>query len=123
MLRVAVLAAVVVAMASRIATASPGSAGMRSTPEGSATSVEDMPAVQYGALTQDACEAELNTRGISFQREEAKGVLAPVRLTGPLHGVDFHTNLREDRRADTHRIVAREVHVFRDPAQRPAAAA
>jgi hypothetical protein len=82
-LRVFVLAAAVVATASRVAAA------------------DDMPAVQYAALSQDACEAELKTRGIAFQREVAKGVLAPVRLTGPLHGVDFHTNLREDRRATT----------------------
>lgn len=62
---------------------------------------EDMPRVRYAALSQEACEAELTTRGIAFEREEAKGVLAPVRLTGPLHGVEFRTNLRADRRETT----------------------
>src|SRR5574338_868027 len=59
------------------------------------------PALRYGALTQEECEAELNAREIAFTRETAAGVLAPVRLTAPLHGVTFRTNLREDRRATT----------------------
>ncbi len=61
----------------------------------------EVPAVRYAAMTQDVCEAELTSRGIGFERETAKGVLAPVRLTGPLRGVEFRTNLREDRRAVT----------------------
>jgi hypothetical protein len=61
----------------------------------------DVPAVRYSALTQEACEAELAARGIGFERAVAKGVLAPVRLSGPLGGVEFRTNLREDRRATT----------------------
>lgn len=62
---------------------------------------DDVPAVRYAALTQDACEDELTARKISFQRETAKGVLAPVRLLGPLRGVEYRTNLREDRREST----------------------
>jgi len=62
---------------------------------------DELPAVRYAALSQDACEAELTTRNISFARETAKGVLAPVRLTGPLGGVEFRTNQRADRRATT----------------------
>lgn len=61
----------------------------------------DAPALRYGALTQAECEAELNAREIAFTRETAAGVLAPVRLSAPLHGVTFRTNLREDRRATT----------------------
>lgn len=61
----------------------------------------DVPAVRYAAMTQDACEAELTARGIGFARETAKGVLAAVRLTAPLRGVEFRTNLREDRRTTT----------------------
>ena len=46
------------------------------------------------------CEAELTRRHASFARvEEARGVLAPVRLTGPLAGVSFHANLGEKDRA------------------------
>lgn len=62
---------------------------------------DDIPAVRYAAMTQDVCEAELTSRGIPFTRESAKGVLAPVRLGGPLHGVTFRTNLREAARATT----------------------
>jgi hypothetical protein len=55
---------------------------------------------RYAAMTQDECEAELTARQIAFVRETAKGVLAPVRLKGPLHGVDFRSNdNNEDRRA------------------------
>lgn len=59
------------------------------------------PAYRYARMTQDECEAELTARKIAFQRETAKGVLAPVRLTGPLHGVTFKTNLNEAQRATT----------------------
>ena len=52
-----------------------------------------MPAVRYAALSASDCEAELKTRGIAFQTETAPGVVAPVRLRGPLHGVAFKTDL------------------------------
>jgi hypothetical protein len=61
----------------------------------------DTPAVRYAALTPEACFAELGKREIPFERETARGVLAPVRLTGPLHGVTFRTDLKEDQRATT----------------------
>lgn len=52
------------------------------------------PASAYAALDRDACEAALTTRGIAFDRvSEARGVLAPVRLAGPLSGVTFRSNL------------------------------
>jgi len=61
----------------------------------------ETPAYRYGQLAQDACEAELAARGIEFQREEARGVLAPVRLLAPLHGITFRTQLRPEARATT----------------------
>jgi hypothetical protein len=57
------------------------------------------PAYRYAALSQVDCEAELKQRGIGFVREPARGVLAPVRLTGPLHGVLFRTDLADAARA------------------------
>lgn len=62
---------------------------------------ETTPAHRYGMMSRDDCEAELTARSIPFQREEARGVYAPVRLTGPLHGVTFRTNLEEEQRATT----------------------
>jgi hypothetical protein len=52
-----------------------------------------MPAVRYGALSPGDCQAELETRGIAFETATARGVVAPVRLKGPLHGVAFKTDL------------------------------
>ncbi|HEX4452967.1 MAG TPA: extensin family protein [Kofleriaceae bacterium] len=60
-----------------------------------------MPAVRYGAMSADDCIAELGTRQIPFTRETAKGVLVPVRLAGPLHGVTFKTDLSDAQRATT----------------------
>jgi len=57
------------------------------------------PAYRYAALSQVDCEAELKKRGIGFQRETARGVLAPVRLTGPIQGVLFRTDLGDQARA------------------------
>lgn len=62
---------------------------------------DEQPRVRYAAMTQDACEAELIARKIEFTRETAKGVLAPVRVSSKLHGVEYRTNLREDRRETT----------------------
>lgn len=66
------------------------------TTETTAAPKPEPPRFRYAAMTRDECEAELTTRGISFVRETAKGVLAPVRLTGPLHGVTFRTNGKHD---------------------------
>jgi hypothetical protein len=58
------------------------------------------PAVRYASLDRARCEAELTRRGISFSRvSEARGVLAPVRLTGPLRGVTFRSGLPAAQRA------------------------
>jgi hypothetical protein len=52
------------------------------------------PAYRYGRLDRASCEAELARRGVPFTRvAQAHGVLAPVRLAGPLHGVTFRTEL------------------------------
>lgn len=61
---------------------------------------ETAPAFLYGEMDRAACEAELGRRGVPFTPvDEARGVLAPVRLTGPLHGVTFRTALPESQRA------------------------
>ena len=51
-------------------------------------------ASKYARLGREACETELGSRKISYERVgEAKGVIAPLRLTGPLEGVTFRSNL------------------------------
>jgi hypothetical protein len=52
-------------------------------------------------MTADACYAALDDRKISYVKETARGVYAPVRLTGPLHGVTFHSDVAEKDRATT----------------------
>lgn len=60
----------------------------------------DAPAQRYGRMDRAACEEELARRDIPFTPvDEARGVLAPVRLTGPLHGVTFRTGLPAAERA------------------------
>jgi hypothetical protein len=45
----------------------------------------------YGALDDASCYALLKKRGIAFTKvEAARGVETPIRLTGKMHGVDFH---------------------------------
>ena len=56
-------------------------------------------AYRYGRMTAEECEAELVTRAIPFTAEPSRGVLAGVRLTGPLHGVTFRTRQSDERRA------------------------
>jgi hypothetical protein len=60
------------------------------------------PAVQYGRLERASCEAELGVRGIAFSRvDEARGVVDPVRLAGPLHGVTYHLGLPAAQRVSS----------------------
>ncbi len=59
------------------------------------------PAQQYAGMTRDQCEAELTARKIDFDREDAPGVLAPVRLKGALRGVVYRTNLTAEQRETT----------------------
>lgn len=57
------------------------------------------PASRYAALDQAQCEGELKKRSISFKRvDTARGVVAPVRLEGPLSGVTFRSNLSASQR-------------------------
>ena len=58
------------------------------------------PAIQYGGLDKGTCERELVRRHVPFVSVgETRGVLAPVRLTGPLHGVSYHSALPASQRA------------------------
>jgi hypothetical protein len=58
------------------------------------------PVSDYARLDRDACEAELGKRQIAFTRaEDTPGVRAPVRVTGPLHGVGVHSPLPPAQRA------------------------
>lgn len=64
--------------------------------------VSHAPAVRYAQMSRAQCEAELGKRGVAFHRvESARGVLAPVRLAGPLRGVSYRTELPEKQRATT----------------------
>jgi hypothetical protein len=52
------------------------------------------PSAKYGALTKDACLKELRRRAIPFvEVSGARGVLAPVRLSGPVGGIVYRTEL------------------------------
>ncbi len=64
------------------------------------------PAAKYGALSKAKCLAELKGRKIAFSEvKAAPGVLAPVRLKGPLSGVVFRTELPEaERRTSPHEV-------------------
>lgn len=59
---------------------------------------DDTPAVRYAQLSQDDCEAELDNRQIEYEREDSVAVLAPVRVTGALHGVVFRTDGAAEKR-------------------------
>lgn len=65
------------------------------------------PALRYAALDRDRCEAELTSRGASFDRVDgARGVVAPVRLRGPLSGVTYRSMLPvAQRRTSVYEIV------------------
>lgn len=57
-------------------------------------------ASRYAGLDRQSCEAELDRRHVSYSRVgEARGVIAPLRLTGPLSGVTFRSQLPAKMRA------------------------
>jgi hypothetical protein len=57
------------------------------------------PAVRYASLDPSSCAAALLARGVPFAPvDTARGVLAPIRLTGPVHGVFFHSGLSASQR-------------------------
>jgi hypothetical protein len=58
------------------------------------------PSMKYGALSKTACLTELRRREVPFVRvDDARGVLAPVRLKGPVGGVTFRTEAPAAERA------------------------
>jgi hypothetical protein len=66
------------------------------------TATGDTPAVRYAALDPSACETALAQRGVPFAPvDKARGVLAPVRLTGSLHGVSFHSAIPSSQRPES----------------------
>jgi hypothetical protein len=59
----------------------------------------DAPTIRYARLNRRACEAELRRRKIRFEPAVATpGVVAPVWLRGPLHGVAIHSGLPPKKR-------------------------
>jgi len=64
--------------------------------------VESAPAFRYANMTNEEALAELDRRGVPHARLEAvPGVRAPIRFTGPLHGVDIHSSLPPEERASS----------------------
>jgi len=56
---------------------------------------------KYGQMTQAECEAEAKTRNLPVTSEPTHGVMAGVRLTGPIKGVTFRTRLSDEQREST----------------------
>lgn len=68
-------------------------------PELAAIAPADAPAMRYGALDKTACENELGRRNVPFERvDSARGVVAPLRLTGAVSGVTYRSMLPEKQR-------------------------
>lgn len=60
---------------------------------------EASPAYRYANMTEDEAFEALDERAILYQRvASAPGVRAPIRLTGRLHGVSFHSSLPPEER-------------------------
>ncbi|NUP07341.1 MAG: hypothetical protein HOW73_14920 [Polyangiaceae bacterium] len=60
------------------------------------------PAYRYANMTNEQAFAELDRRGISYERVGPHGtVRAPIRLTGKLHDVDIHGALPAEQRKDS----------------------
>ena len=63
---------------------------------------EATPAYRYANMSDDEAVAELDRRGILYTREmPVPGVRTPIRLTGRLHGVHFHSSLSPDERVQS----------------------
>ncbi len=68
--------------------------------------IEATPAYRYAQLSRTACESELKRRGVRFRRESARGVLAPLRLLGPLNGIHIRGEGTDEERAKSpHEII------------------
>ncbi len=62
----------------------------------------ETPATTYARMDRAACLEELERRGAAFSEvPEARGVLAPIRLLAPMHGVTFRTALPAAQRASS----------------------
>jgi hypothetical protein len=60
---------------------------------------EATPAYRYANMTDAEALAEVDRRGILYQRlDDVPGVRAPIRLTGRLHGVYVHSSLPPEQR-------------------------
>ncbi|MBK6513157.1 MAG: extensin family protein [Polyangiaceae bacterium] len=60
------------------------------------------PAYRYANMSNEQALAELDRRGVSYVKVGPHGtVRSPIRLTGPLHGVDVHGALPPDQRKDS----------------------
>jgi hypothetical protein len=55
--------------------------------------VEETPAFRYAAMSSEACLREIATRGLAVSSVEGthRGLVTPVRITGPLGKVTFRT--------------------------------
>lgn len=68
--------------------------------------IESAPAYRYAQMSRPVCEAELKKRGVHFRRERALGVLAPLRLVGPINGIHFRgEGTPEQRAVSPHEII------------------
>jgi hypothetical protein len=68
--------------------------------------VDPFPGRSYGKLDAGACYRALDERSVSYAKvARARGVDAPVRLTGLLHGVDFHSEPDVHRERMAHEIL------------------
>jgi hypothetical protein len=80
----------------------PGAASGTTSGTGGGGPPGSTPAERYAKLERFECQAELTRRKVPFRVvAEARGVLAPVRLTGPVNGVSFHGNGAEATRAQS----------------------
>jgi len=67
-----------------------------------ADSLASSPAYRYANLSNEEAFAELDRRGVPYWKEApVAGVRAPIRLSGPLHGVQIHSSLPAEQWATT----------------------
>jgi hypothetical protein len=60
---------------------------------------DDSPASQAARLTESECFAELSRQSIHFVKAgPSPGVMIPIRLTGPVHGVAYRTDFPDKQR-------------------------
>lgn len=61
---------------------------------------EATPAFRYARLDRNACLSELDRRRVPYALVgQARGVMIPIRFTGPLHGVNYRGLAPEKQRA------------------------